>query len=128
MTKRNREFVTNATYGCYAREGYNRCACGNDKLQMCCHTYKDGSRGYTLYCWDCGRMLDVDGTEEQLRKAWNDYNAGTVKLEYKLIKVPETVTIYAKPEDDIDTLLKEALFKKVVMDRVPTHSAQEDDV
>ena len=73
-------------------------------------------------------MLDVDGPEEQLRKAWNDYNAGAVKLEYKLIKVPETVTIYAKPEDDIDTLLKEALFEKVVMDRVSTHSAQEDDV
>lgn len=128
MKKKNREWVTNASFGCYAREGFNRCACGNEKLQMSCHTYEDGTRGYTMYCFECGRLLDVDGTEESLRKAWNAYNAGAAKIEYVLDSVPETITIYAKPEDDLNELVKEALMKSIRVKRISKHTVAEDRV
>ena len=114
----DREWTTNACWGNMPRLGYNRCACGNDKLSISCHSYKDGTHGFIASCWDCGRQVEIDGTEEDLRRAWNGYNRGAVKMTFRLVKVPETVTIYAKPEDDVGELIKDALFREIEGERI----------
>ena len=115
-----RKWVTNASWGVDVREGYNRCACGNDRFALACHTYEDNTRGYIMSCWECGRRIEVDGTEEDLQKAWNEYNSGTAEITYKLTKVPETITIYAKPDDDVNELIKEMLYEKIKVERIPS--------
>lgn len=51
------------------------------------------------------------GFEDQLDK-------GAVKMTFRLVKVPETVTIYAKPEDNVGELLKDALFREIEGERI----------
>lgn len=114
----SREWVTNVSYGIKAREGYNRCACGNPNLMISCHTYKDGTKGYIVSCFECGRRLDIDGTEDDLKREWNKYNADAGKISFRISNVPDTITIYAKPEDNINELAKKALFSKIRIERI----------
>ena len=114
----DRKWVSNAGWGCYARDGYNRCACGNNHFAISCHSYEDSTHGYILSCWDCGRRVEVDGTEEDLRRLWNEYNDGTAKITYNVTFMPEFVTIYVKPGEDVKSALKDVLFKVTKLERV----------
>lgn len=113
-----KKWVSNAGWGCCARDGFNRCACGNDRLSISCHSYEDGSYGYILTCWDCGRRIEIDGNEGDLRRAWNEYNNGASKVVYKLVSAPDTITVYMKPDEDVDSAIKNALFGNVKLERV----------
>lgn len=123
--KDNRKWVTNYTYPCDEQNGFHRCVCGNNKLRIACHTYEDQSHGYMITCTDCGRTLEVDGTENDLRHSWNQYNNGTCESTYKLTKVPETVTIYLKPEDNVNDALKKEIWKQIKVERVSGNQKQE---
>ena len=124
MADNKRRWVTNATYGCDTNDGLNRCACGNTRFRMGHHTYEDGTSGYMVYCMECGRMAEADGKEKDVIDAWNRYNDGVCRSVYRLTKVPETITVYARADEDMDEVLKEALFQKISLQRVPESSEQ----
>lgn len=113
-----RGWVSNIAYGYDESDGFNRCACGCGRFSAACHTYEGGGRGYFMSCRDCGRRVEVDGTEDDLVDAWNDMNDGACEVAFRVVEMPDELVVYVKRGERVDDALKELLFSKTKMEKV----------